>query len=146
MAKEQSYEVVLAQTIAARLSRADDKDGENLEALRFLPDLYHVVWRMAFDMALPPGVRHYAASLAFYVFSGLDYIPDDGGAARGFLDDLAVAGKGVARIVERLGAEAVLAHWRSETPLATVLATIEVLAADQLPEGVRERVNEYVNW
>jgi hypothetical protein len=146
MTKEQSYEVALAQTIAARLKQVSEEEAEQLDALRFLPDLYHVVWRMAFDMALPPGVRHYAASLAFYVFSGVDYVPDDGTSARAFVDDLVVVGKGVARVIERLGAEVALAHWRSETPLATVLATIDIVAADSLPERVQVRVDEYVSW
>jgi uncharacterized membrane protein YkvA (DUF1232 family) len=146
MTREQSFEVALAQTIATRLKRASEEDAEKVDVLRRLPDLYHVVWRIAFDTELPPGVRHYAASLAFYVFSGVDYIPDDGVSALSYVDDLAVVGKGLTRVIERLGAEPVLAHWRSEVPLATVLATIDIVAADVLPARIQERVEEYVSW
>jgi hypothetical protein len=139
---------------ADRLARAIDMriellgslyPGESFEILRRLPDLYRFLWRLAFDMEMAPSLRHYAASLAFYIFSSLDYISEETPAAEGYLDDLAVSVRGIAGVEEEIGAEKIAEHWRAPEPLAQVLESAQALLQRHLPERVEVRIVSYLD-
>jgi uncharacterized membrane protein YkvA (DUF1232 family) len=144
--KDQRFDEELEEVIADLLARfRDGGRREDLSALRHLPHLYHVAWRAAFDFDLPSPVRHYAGSLAFYVTSGIDFIPDDG-SPLGYLDDLAVVAGGLSRVVARSGAPALEPHWRGPEALLVAIRQSEVLARRLLPDGVSDRVASYLEW
>jgi hypothetical protein len=144
--RDQRFDDELEEVIADLLARHREAGHrEDLGALRHLPHLYRVAWRAGFDLDLPPAVRHYAASLAFYVSSGIDFISDDG-TPRSYLDDLAVVAGGLARVVARTGGPSLQDHWRGPESLLVAIQESESLVQRLLPRGVAERVASYLEW
>lgn len=145
MTTELAFDIRLARAVSDRLATLQSEFPDtSLEPLRHLPDLYRLLWRLAFDMEIEPAVRHYAASLAFYVFSRIDYISEETETPAGYLDDLAVAARGARRILQRLGPEKIAPHWRSEEPLGALIERADTLASSLLPGRVEERVTAYI--
>ncbi len=118
--------------------------GESFEPLRHLPDLYRFFWHLAFDMEIIPAVRHYAASLAFYIFSTLDYVSEDTPVATGYLDDLAVSIRGFRSIEAELGPAKIAEHWKSIESLALLIPRTEELFSRHLPDRVEIKISLYL--
>ncbi|MEW6365447.1 MAG: hypothetical protein AB1714_12545 [Acidobacteriota bacterium] len=142
---ESRYARELAADIETRIAMLREAhSGVAFDRLRSLPDFYRLLWHLAFDMGLPHSVRHYAGSLAFYVFSCLDYIAEATPVAQGYMDDLAVSVRGLRRIELEIGAANLARHWKGTEPLDQVLASSESLLAEFLPDRVDARVSEYL--
>ncbi len=132
----------LLQSLASRESTVD---SEAYAALNHVADFSRFFSRLAFDTTLPSTARHYAGSLAFYIFSTLDYICDEPTHDRSYLDDLAVAVLGTRKLMETLGGDGLHRHWKGETPLPVVLEASYRLVKDKLPDRVMEQVHGYIS-
>ena len=142
---ESRYAKELAADIETRIAMLQGAHpGASFDRLRSLPDFYRLLWRLAFDMTLTPSIRHYAGSLAFYVFSCLDYVSEATPVAQGYMDDLAVSARGLRRIRQEIGAEPIAGHWRGTEPLDQALDGAEALLAQFLPDRVDTKVSEYL--
>ncbi len=142
---ESRYAKELAADIKTRIAMLQrTHSGASFDRLTSLPDFYRLLWHLAFDMSLPPSIRHYAGSLAFYLFSCLDYISEATPVAQGYMDDLAVSVRGLRRIQLEIGAETLARHWKGTEPLDQVLASSETLLTEFLPDRVDAKVAEYL--
>lgn len=145
MTGEVAFDIRLESWINARIAALQSENpGEGFGSLMTLADLYRFLWRLGFDLELPPGIRHYAASLAFYVMSRVDYIAEETDAPTGYIDDLAVAVRGIRAIIDQIGADAISRHWRSDESLRDVMARADELVGRWLPTRVEERVIAYL--
>ncbi|MBP7865676.1 MAG: hypothetical protein KA419_06970 [Acidobacteria bacterium] len=117
---------------------------ESYEELRLLEDFYRLVWRLAFDLELRPSLRHYAASLALYIVSAVDFVPDNSDSACAYVDDLAVAVRGTGTLLEALGREEMDRHWRSAVSLDEALGKGEQFLTDKLPCGIEDKIRAYL--
>ncbi len=146
MSQELSFEQNLAAEIEGCLAASTDTNTEKLYVVRYVPDLYHFLWRLSFDTSLPGAARHYAASLAFYIMSPVDYMAQEVDTPLGYLDDLAVAVRGISRLLERVDEETLLPHWKGSAPLSRVITESEAVATELLPTLVAEKVDAYLEW
>ncbi|MBI2839574.1 MAG: hypothetical protein HYX75_14770 [Acidobacteria bacterium] len=145
MTGEVAFDIRLESWLNARIAALQSEHpGEKFASLMTLSDLYRFLWRIGFDLELPPSIRHYAASLAFYVMSRVDYIAEESGAASGYIDDLAVSVGGTRVILDEVGFDAISRHWRSDESLQDVLARADALVGRWLPTRVEERVAAYL--
>ncbi len=145
MERDSDYAERLQRSIETRLRLLEVRfPGENFGALARLPDLYRLIWRLAFDLALPAPVRHYAGALACYVFFAMDFLPDEASGPLGFFDDLAVAVHGLRALRPELGADLIRRHWKGPVDLEEALTGAEALLARHLPDRVAEKVMRYI--
>jgi uncharacterized membrane protein YkvA (DUF1232 family) len=145
MEREPDYAERLNRSIETRLRLLAARfPNESFGALRHLVELYRLIWRLAFDLELPPGLRHYAGALACYVFSVMDFLPDEAAGPMGYVDDLAVAVYGLRTLRPELGVDVIQRHWKADLPLDNALVESEALLTGFLPERVAEKVLRYV--
>lgn len=145
MEREPDYAERLNRSIETRLRLLAAKyPDESFEGLRHLVELYRLIWRLAFDLELPPGLRHYAGALACYVFSVMDFLPDEAAGPMGYVDDLAVAVYGLRSLRPELGIDVIQRHWKSGQNLDAALAEAEAVLSGHLPERIAEKVLRYI--
>ena len=104
-----------------------------LDALRLVPDVVHLLRRLAGDRTLPRSLRIRLWLLVIYLISPIDLIPDFI-PVLGYADDVIVVAIALRSITRRAGPDAIRQHWPG-TPegLSTVLRVTGLAAP--LPDG-----------
>jgi uncharacterized membrane protein YkvA (DUF1232 family) len=91
------------------------------EALRLLPDVLRLLWRLADDRSLPRGVRIRLWLLLAYLAIPIDLVPDFV-PVLGYADDAIIVTAVLRSVVRRAGLEPIRGHWPgTEDGLAAVL-------------------------
>jgi len=145
MSKDPAFVDRLRSEIETRCALLGQRyPGELFDCLKHLPGLYRFLWRLAFDMQLAPRTRHYAASLAFYIYTALDYVSEDTPIATGYLDDLAVSVRGLRQMLPELSREKIAEHWRDSEPIEFVLADADGVISRHLPDRIESMVTTYI--
>ena len=94
--------------VALWLSKPDDVRLH--EVMRLLPDLLHLLHRLAKDPTMPTGVRVRLGLLLAYLALPVDLIPDFI-PVLGYADDAVVVALVVRSVARRAGPEALSRHW-----------------------------------
>src|SRR5262245_10723562 len=110
------------------------------EAVRILPDLLRLVYRLAADKTLPVGVRLRLGLLLAYLAIPFDVIPDFI-PVLGHADDAIIVTVVLRMVVRRTGLDAVRAHWPGTEDGFTALRRLTGLKAPpDIADGDPERV------
>jgi uncharacterized membrane protein YkvA (DUF1232 family) len=105
MALAASYLGLIAALLAAR-----PKGNLLGEAVRLLPDLLRLLWRLAGDSRLPRAARVRLALLLGYLVLPIDLVPDFV-PVLGYADDAVIVVLVLRSVVRRAGAPVVRRHW-----------------------------------
>ncbi|MDR2988476.1 MAG: DUF1232 domain-containing protein [Nocardiopsaceae bacterium] len=97
------------------------------EALRLLPDLLHLLPRLARDRSLPGTVRAGITLLLIYLASPLDFVPDFI-PVLGFADDAIIVAAVLRWVARRAGADAIRRKWPGTDDGFAVLCRLTGLA------------------
>jgi uncharacterized membrane protein YkvA (DUF1232 family) len=81
------------------------------DALRLLPDVFHLLRRLATDRALPRGVRLRLWLLLGYLALPFDLVPDFIPVI-GYADDVVIVAVALRSVVRHAGMGAIERHWR----------------------------------
>ena len=130
-------------TAGARGQEPGDRAGEGggvagqlQEALAFAPDAVRLLRGLLADERVPRAAKVEAGLVAAYLVSPLDVLPDSIPLV-GVLDDVAVLGIGLRRLVDAAGPDLVREHWHgTERGLAVLLALVDVVGR---PAGLLRR-------
>lgn len=95
--------------VALWVGRPDDLGVR--DALRLLPDVIHLLRRLATDSALPRGVRLRLWLLLAYLAMPFDLVPDFIPVI-GYADDVVIVAAGLRAVVRHAGMGALERHWR----------------------------------
>ncbi len=104
------------------------------EALRMLPDLIHLLKRLAADSSLPRGVRIRLGLLLAYLLVPIDLVPDFIPII-GYADDAIIVAVALRSVVRHAGPGTIERHWPGT---ADGLTAILRLAGTTRPSGDRE--------
>lgn len=80
------------------------------EAVRLLPDLVRLSWRLGADPATPRGVRIMLGLLGLYLAMPIDLVPDFI-PVLGYADDAVVVTLVLRWVIRRVGRDGARAHW-----------------------------------
>jgi uncharacterized membrane protein YkvA (DUF1232 family) len=80
------------------------------DALRLLPDLIHLLRRLAGDSSLPRGVRIRLGLLLVYLASPIDIVPDFLPVI-GYADDAVIVAIALRSVARHAGRDAIERHW-----------------------------------
>ena len=95
--------------VALWVGRPDDLGVR--DALRLLPDVIHLLRRLATDSTLPRGVRLRLWLLLAYLAMPFDLVPDFIPVI-GYADDVVIVAAGLRAVVRHAGMGALERHWR----------------------------------
>jgi len=95
--------------VALWVGRPDDLGVR--DALRLLPDVIHLLRRLASDSTLPRGVRLRLWLLLAYLAMPFDLVPDFIPVI-GYADDVVIVAAGLRAVVRHAGMGALERHWR----------------------------------
>ena len=95
--------------VALWVGRPDDLGVR--DALRLLPDVIHLLRRLATDSTLPRGVRLRLWLLLAYLAMPFDLVPDFI-PVTGYADDIVIVAAGLRAVVRHAGMGALERHWR----------------------------------
>jgi len=134
------------QVLAAEWSAGTPPSGAD-QMIRFLPDLFRLLRRVAYDLEMPGADRRLAAAAVLYIADPNDFLPDaDEQSARRRLDDLWVAFAAFFLLVQSGAVSRIESHWRSEIPFRELLECRQRQAelGDALPPRILQMVNQYL--
>lgn len=92
------------------LAIARPRGGLMREAIRLLPDVLRLVYRLAADRSLPKGVRVRLGLLLMYLASPIDIVPDFIPGI-GYADDAIIVVAVLRSVVRRGGMDVLRRHW-----------------------------------
>ncbi|MEW5853395.1 MAG: hypothetical protein AB2A00_31755 [Myxococcota bacterium] len=125
------------RNIVSQRAAFEEKYGKHAGAmLVHAPSLFRLFVRVTFDLELPSHARHLAGATAVYVSEPQDFLGRLG--VEGYIDDLWLSYAALSRLVEAVGEQKLLKHWRSEHALSDVVSL--ALNVNVLEEVVPSRV------
>jgi uncharacterized membrane protein YkvA (DUF1232 family) len=119
-------------------------------ASAFLPhlaDVFQLLRRMAFDLALPQRARHRAAAAALYILDPDDFMSSSSTEPHGLVDDVWIAAVALSTLADDLDDDEALArHWRAKTPFEQVLglARNHSTLEEHVPKRVLDAVKGFL--
>lgn len=109
------------------------------EALRFLPNLLKLAYRLARDPRVPQADKIVLAATVAYVITPLDVLPDFI-PFFGQIDDAYLVAVALLRLLNRTPGEVLAEHWEGPGDIRRLLNRIIVLTTFFLPQRVRRMV------
>ncbi|MCS7078916.1 MAG: YkvA family protein [Chloracidobacterium sp.] len=109
------------------------------EALRFLPNLLKLAYRLARDPRVPQGDKIVLAATIAYVITPLDVLPDLI-PFFGQIDDSYLIAVALLRLLNRTPSEVLAEHWEGPGDIRRLLNRLIVLTTFFLPQRVRRVV------
>ncbi|MPY78891.1 MAG: DUF1232 domain-containing protein [Actinophytocola sp.] len=111
------------------LAIARPRGGTLREAVRLLPDLLRLTWRVAADPATPRRTRILLGLLAVYLAMPIDLVPDFI-PVLGYTDDVIVVTLVLRHVARRVGRERLRAHWPGSDEGFSAVCRVTGLAAE----------------
>ncbi len=109
------------------------------EALLALPNLTVLLYRLLRDPAVPARRKLVAGTVAAYVLSPIDLIPDFVPVA-GQVDDLLMVALALDHLIKGTPDEIVLAHWPGTEDALDLISGIVTWAAELVPAPLRRLI------
>ena len=113
------------------------------EALRLLPNLVKLVYRLLRDSRVPVRGRAFALAALAYVVSPVDLVPDFI-PGLGQTDDLFVVVLALHHLLRRAGDDVVAEHWDGSGEVLDLVDGVLAVAADVVPLRLRAAVRRIV--
>ena len=119
-------------------------------AAAFLPhmaDVFQLLRRLAFDLALPQRARHRAAAAALYILDPDDFMSSTSTEPHGLIDDVWVAAAALSTLADDLDDDEALArHWRAKTSFDEVLglARNHTALEEHVPKRILDAVKAFL--
>jgi hypothetical protein len=89
--------------------------------LENLPGLFRLFHRLTFDLELAVDVRRLAASVAVYMAEPHDFCGEASRGVEGLIDDVWIAHRALALLLDRVPAAALQRHWLVKEPFDNVV-------------------------
>ena len=107
------------------------------EVILLLPNLVKLLTRLMRDPRVPIRRKLLVASVAVYVISPIDLVPDFV-VGFGKIDDVILVSLAVDHLMRSVDSEIVLEHWDGSIDALDLVRSVFAWAADILPESVRK--------
>lgn len=107
------------------------------EVVLLLPNLAKLLVRLMRDPRVPIRRKLFVASVAAYVISPIDFVPDFV-VGFGKIDDVILVSLAVDHLMRSVDAEIVLEHWDGSIDALDLVRSVFAWAADILPESMRK--------
>lgn len=106
------------------------------EVILLIPNLAKLMIRLMRDPRVPIRKKLFVASVATYVLSPIDFVPDFV-VGFGKIDDIILISLAVDHLMRSVDADIVLEHWDGSIDALDLVRSVFAWAADILPEGMR---------
>jgi len=126
------------------LRSSEGKRSKWADLLLFAPDMFHLVYRLATDAAVPFAHRARLAAALAYFMSPLDILPEVLLGPIGLLDDIALAAYVVHRLINDTNPAIVQRHWAGDTDLLDLIQRILKLTSAFLGPGIMGRLERVI--
>jgi uncharacterized membrane protein YkvA (DUF1232 family) len=107
------------------------------EVILLLPNLVKLFTRLMRDPRVPIRRKLFVASVAAYVLSPIDFVPDFI-VGFGKIDDVILVSLAVDHLMRSVDSEIVLEHWDGSVDALDLVRSVFAWAADILPDSVRK--------
>lgn len=114
------------------------------EHLLVLPDLAHLMVRLALDRRVPGDLRAQTAAVLAYVMSPFDLVPEAVVGPLGFGDDVLLVALMVRRLLTAVPSEIVLEHWAGPRELMVTIRRILDVAEEMAGSRVWRRLQRMI--
>jgi uncharacterized membrane protein YkvA (DUF1232 family) len=107
------------------------------EVILLLPNLAKLMTRLMRDPRVPIRRKLLVASVAAYVLSPIDFVPDFI-VGFGKIDDVILVSLAVDHLMKSVDSDIVLKHWDGSVDALDLVRSVFAWAADILPDSVRK--------
>jgi uncharacterized membrane protein YkvA (DUF1232 family) len=109
------------------------------EALLLIPNLVRLIGGLVADKRVPTRQKVVLGAVLAYVASPVDLIPDFVPGI-GYLDDLLLVALALDGLMNEVGQDVVMEHWKGDPKLLDVLQNVINVGSSFLPRRVRDRI------
>lgn len=127
----QDFYQYLRQRIRDWAASEDGQTHKWVDYLLFAPDLFHLIWKLTLDNAVPVREKTKLLMVLAYFISPVDLLPEIFFGPLGFLDDIALAAYALNSLINLTSEEIVRKHWAGDGDVLDVIQKI-LLAADEM--------------
>jgi uncharacterized membrane protein YkvA (DUF1232 family) len=142
--KEQYY-----RTLRKEVRRwIDDKvGGKNrwAEYILLAPDMFHLLWKLSLDPAVPIEHKTKLAIALAYFISPVDLLPEGIIGPVGYLDDIALAAYVLNGIINSTDPALVRSHWCGEEDVLVTVKKVLAAADEMVGKGLWQRLRNMVS-
>jgi uncharacterized membrane protein YkvA (DUF1232 family) len=114
--------------------------GKWAEYVMALPDLAHLLFKLAVDTEVPVDEKAKLAAAIAYIVSPIDLIPEAIVGRVGYVDDVAVAGYVLNSIITATKPEVVKKHWAGDQDVLNLVERILHVADEMVGSGLWRRL------
>ena len=126
----------------------DSREGRAFryaDRLLLLPDLVHLLVRLALDRRVPLELKTQTAAILAYVAFPLDLVPEVLVGPAGFADDLLLVALMIRRLLGSVPAEVVATHWSGPVGVLETIRNVLDAAEDVVGKRVWSRLQRMVH-
>lgn len=113
------------------------------EYLLALPDLFHLLCRLAVDKEVPAAEKAKLAGAIVYIISPADLLSEAMVGPVGYADDVVVAALALDRLVNETSPDIIRRHWAGDDDVLSLIQQILLVAREMIGSGVWARVREH---
>jgi len=135
----------LRSRIEAWLATREGRAYRYADRLLLLPDLVHLLVRLALDRRVPLELKTQTAAVLAYVALPLDLVPEVFVGPTGFVDDLLLVVLMIRRLIGSVPSEVVTAHWAGPGGILETLRSVLDAAEGMVGKRVWSRMQRMVS-
>lgn len=135
----------LRRRIENWLASREGRASRYADRLLLLPDLVHLLVRLALDRRVPLELKTQTAAVLAYVAFPLDLVPEVLVGPAGFADDLLLVALMIRRLLGSVPAEVAADHWSGPVGVLETIRNVLDAAEDLVGNRVWSRMKRMVN-
>lgn len=140
----EGYYQRLRRRITNWLASKHGRASRFADQLLLLPDLFHLMLRLALDRRVPRELSAQAGAVLAYVVLPLDLLPEAMIGPLGFADDLLLIALMTRKLLTSVPTEVVLLHWAGRTDLLLTIQELLDVADEMVGKRIWRRLQRLV--
>lgn len=132
----QDFYQQLRDKIAKWFQSDEGKKYKFAEYLMLVPDLFHLICKLAIDSEVLVADKAKLALVIVYFISPLDLIPEAVAGAVGYADDIVLVALALNSIINHTDPEIVKKHWAGDGDVLDVIKNILAVADEMVGKGL----------